>query len=168
MRYTKLIYSSLNEFRMSQLDSMLYIFSMNERGTSYLDMNLIKIQIYGMYELNQCVFWFGLTLKSKINLIRWKTFQLPIYVIKSKIPLSGIIWITVPCKERWEIRAERIPGRCHLARTAYDDLTWDLINTLRTRQNGRHFSTLLCIFFNDNVYIWIKISLKFIPKGPIN
>ena len=25
-----------------------------------------------------------------------------------------------------------------------------------------------CIFFNENVYISIKISLKFVPKGPIN
>ena len=25
-----------------------------------------------------------------------------------------------------------------------------------------------CIFLNENVYISIKISLKFVPKGPIN
>ena len=25
-----------------------------------------------------------------------------------------------------------------------------------------------CTFLNENVYIFIKISLKFIPKGPIN
>ena len=25
-----------------------------------------------------------------------------------------------------------------------------------------------CIFLNENVSIWIKISLKFVPKGPIN
>ena len=29
----------------------------------------------------------------------------------------------------------------------------------------RHFQI---IFFNENVWIWIKISLKFVPKGPIN
>ena len=25
-----------------------------------------------------------------------------------------------------------------------------------------------CIFFNENVWIFIKISLKFVPRGPIN
>ena len=43
-------------------------------------------------------------------------------------------------------------------------------NTLRPRQNGRHFAddTFKCIFFYENVGISIKISLKFVPKGPIN
>ena len=44
------------------------------------------------------------------------------------------------------------------------------INTLRPRQNGRHFADDIFkrIFFNENVWISIKISLKFVPKGPIN
>ena len=44
------------------------------------------------------------------------------------------------------------------------------INTLRPRQNGRHFTddTVKCIFLNENVRISIKIFLKFVPKGPIN
>ena len=44
------------------------------------------------------------------------------------------------------------------------------INTLRPRQNGRHFAddTFKRIFFNENGGISIKISLKFVPKGPIN
>ena len=43
-------------------------------------------------------------------------------------------------------------------------------NTLRPRQNGRHFvdDIFKCIFLNENVWIPIKISLKFVPKGPIN
>ena len=46
----------------------------------------------------------------------------------------------------------------------------DLFNTLRPRQNGRHFpdDIFKCIFLNENVWIPIKISLKFVPKGPIN
>ena len=45
-----------------------------------------------------------------------------------------------------------------------------IINTLRPRQNGRHFADDIfkCIFLNENVWIPIKISLKFVPKGPIN
>ena len=37
-------------------------------------------------------------------------------------------------------------------------------------QNGRHFldDIFKCFFLNENVSIAIKISLKFVPKGPIN
>ena len=44
------------------------------------------------------------------------------------------------------------------------------INTLRPRRNEQHFADDIfkCIFFNEIVWILIKISLKFVPKGPIN
>ena len=44
------------------------------------------------------------------------------------------------------------------------------VNTLRPRQNGRHFADdiLKYIFLNENVWIPIKMSLKFVHKGPIN
>ena len=44
------------------------------------------------------------------------------------------------------------------------------VNTLRPRQNGRHFADdiVKCIFSNENVWVPIKISLKFVRKGPIN
>ena len=44
------------------------------------------------------------------------------------------------------------------------------INTLRPGQNGRHSADDIfkCIFLNENAWIPIKISLKFVPKGPIN
>ena len=47
---------------------------------------------------------------------------------------------------------------------------WFIINTLRPRQNGRHFpdDIFKCIFLIENVWISIKISLKFVPMGPIN
>ena len=45
-----------------------------------------------------------------------------------------------------------------------------MFNTLRPRQNGRHFADdiLKCIFLNENVWIPNNIPLKFVPKGPIN
>ena len=48
-------------------------------------------------------------------------------------------------------------------------LTHD-INTLRPRQNGRHFTDdfFKRIFVNENIWIPIKISLKFVPKGSVN
>ena len=43
------------------------------------------------------------------------------------------------------------------------------INTLRLRHHGRHFAddTFKRMFLNENVRISIKISLKFVPKGPM-
>ena len=46
---------------------------------------------------------------------------------------------------------------------------WRHCNALRLRLNGRHFAdgTFKRIFMNENVRISIKISLKFVPMGPI-
>ena len=43
-------------------------------------------------------------------------------------------------------------------------------NTLGPRQHGRHFTddTFKRIFLNENLWISIKISLKFVPKCPID
>ena len=55
--------------------------------------------------------------------------------------------------------------------------TWQILqhsankfNTLRLRWNGQHFTDDIfkCILFNENVWIFIKMSLKFIHKSPIN
>ena len=45
-----------------------------------------------------------------------------------------------------------------------------LINTLRPKQNGRHFPNDIfkCFSLNENVLISIKISFKFISNAPIN
>ena len=52
---------------------------------------------------------------------------------------------------------------CHVRNRRIVSLMWDVFphiffNTLRLRQND----------FNENVWISIKISLKFVPNGPIN
>ena len=45
-----------------------------------------------------------------------------------------------------------------------------IFNTLRPKQNGRHFAddVFKYIFLNENMWIPVKISLKYVPKGPIN
>ena len=45
-----------------------------------------------------------------------------------------------------------------------------LINSSPPGQNGRHFADDIfrCIFLNEKFYILITISLKFVPKGPID
>ena len=44
------------------------------------------------------------------------------------------------------------------------------LNTLRPEQNGRYFADDIFkrIFLNENELISLKISLKFVLKGPIN
>ena len=45
-----------------------------------------------------------------------------------------------------------------------------LLNSLRPRQNRRHFAGNIfkCIFLNENEWISLRISLKFVPKVRIN
>ena len=47
---------------------------------------------------------------------------------------------------------------------------YKLLNTLRPRQDGRHFADdiFTCIFFNENCCILIKFSLKYVRKGSID
>ena len=46
--------------------------------------------------------------------------------------------------------------------------TKSFFNSLRPRQNGRHFADMFkCIFLNENVWILVEISLTFVPKGSI-
>ena len=47
-----------------------------------------------------------------------------------------------------------------------NELIVDSVNTLRTRQNGCHFQDGIFkwIFLNENVWILIKILLKFVPR----
>ena len=63
--------------------------------------------------------------------------------------------------------------KCHKLGKIFTDCTGKYLpsfNTLRPRQNGRFFPDNIFkrIFLNDNVIISIKISLKFVPMGPIN
>ena len=60
--------------------------------------------------------------------------------------------------------------QCRLRAAPYGATRPQQVNTLRPRQNGRHFADDIFkwIFLNENVRISIKISLKFVPKGQIN
>ena len=44
------------------------------------------------------------------------------------------------------------------------------LKTWRLRQNGHHFADDIFkwIFFNENIWISIQISMEFVPKGPVN
>ena len=49
-------------------------------------------------------------------------------------------------------------------------MAYQWINSLRPRQNRRHFADDIfkCILLNENVRISIEVPLNFVPKGPIN
>ena len=49
----------------------------------------------------------------------------------------------------------------------YNIIIWGL-NSLRSRRNRRYNADNIfkCIFFKENVWIQMKISLKFVPDGP--
>ena len=51
-----------------------------------------------------------------------------------------------------------------------DECIHRTLNTLRPRQNGRLFAddVFKCIFLNENAWISLKISLRYVPKGLIN
>ena len=73
--------------------------------------------------------------------------------------LCGVWVVALRCEYRWS------GGLCQKG------WLWPLvINTLRPRQNGRHFpdDIFKSIFLNENVWISIEISLKFVPRGEIN
>ena len=60
---------------------------------------------------------------------------------------------------------------CHRNYTQEFVVLWFVVvNTLKQRQNGRHFAddTFKRIFLNQNVRNSISISLKFVPKGLIH
>ena len=83
-------------------------------------------------------------------------------------PLWWQHYPTFPSKLVWRQFSE-IPGCTNrIKKSSFGSLYF--LNTLRPRQNGRHFpdDIFKWIFFNENVWISMNISLKFIPRGPIN
>ena len=66
----------------------------------------------------------------------------------------------------WDIRGTHITTRSY---TKADILVSRWLNWSPPGQYGRHFADDIfrCIFMNEKICILIKISLKFLPKGPI-
>ena len=109
------------------------------------------------------------------EMVVWQRFQVilchPFGNSNTNVHIIKIIWGSNNCKflerifsaitvEVWVSRTRTITKRPLCV----------FINTLRPRQNGRRFAddTFKRNFLNENVRISINISLKFVPKGPIN
>ena len=86
------------------------------------------------------------------------------------------IWIIISLKFVPKGPINNIPIRRQANVWTNDDFVcWRIyaalgLNELTHWQNGRHFAddTFKHIFLNKNVCISIEISLKFVPKGPMN
>ena len=78
----------------------------------------------------------------------------------------------LPILVKWHIYIESGPRASTHKINDSKRYQWSFIwiNTLRPRQNARHFKgdTFRCIFLNENVRISFKISMKFVPYCPIN
>ena len=75
------------------------------------------------------------------------------------------------CSCGWWTMAGGRMGTYKGTNTGYTQLSHFNVNTLRRNKNGRHLADDIFkrIFDSENVWISIKISLKFnVPKGPIN
>ena len=92
------------------------------------------------------VLWFFADFLWPLSVFPWQRQMSDI-----RLAASTAIWWT-----RWGINLNFLSGRT--------------VNSLRLRRN-RHYKAddiFKCIFLKRNVWIPTKISLKFVPKGPIN
>ena len=104
-------------------------------------------------------------LDSHITYEKWGMWNLCLQVITGKDCTLGLMkldqHIISQCWQKcnW-IGIPQIAG----------NLNTRALNTLRLRRHGCHSSDDIfkCIYLNENVWISIKISLNFVPKGPIN
>ena len=101
---------------------------------------------------------------------------------RKKFTLHGIVFVNVSwyCSEEKDLTYPVAKNQkyytivssvcCCPVSLRHQDISSHGINTLGLRQNSHHFRVNIfkCIFLNENVRISIEISLKFVPKGPIN
>ena len=115
------------------------------------------------------------------NRVAWQPWRYTSYIYHHNIDYVMVfVYLPIDVHITWKEKnsMENLLGiKVHVGDTPlYDclcssEVTWCIgFNTLRPRQNGRHFpdDIFKWIFLNENVRILITISLKFVPKVPIN
>ena len=110
------------------------------------------------------------TTQEKNSKIKW-THKHREHINNSTLQLCPITWCVI---EYVSLQHEILWGRVDKVGSnpwlgTCCNITFD-VNSLRPRPNRRHFADdiLKRIFLNENVRISIEISLKFVPRGPIN
>ena len=105
----------------------------------------------------------------------WFASYIPKYARVNRFKKMARNKIMILCPSDWIFQGKRSPAlllsintHVYVHRKVIGSLVD--INTLRPRQNGRNFAgdIFKWIFLNENVWIPIKISLKFVPQGSIN
>ena len=100
--------------------------------------------------LNKILKFSFMKMRLKVSYAKWRPFYLGLNVLNSRFALCCVMQLLGS-------------GRVYPYPSG-------LLNTLRPRQNGRHFAgdTFKRIFLKKNVRISVKISLKFVPKSSID
>ena len=100
-----------------------------------------------------------------------QTFSLKIYCGFNINAYCSTVFICVGISEMHPNSCKNM-GICDVFRAVdtRENISKFYLNTLRLRQSGRHFADDIfkCIFLNEKVLIFIQISLKLVPKNPIN
>ena len=80
--------------------------------------------------------------------------------------VTSLLCMSLSC----HVRNDRIYVLLPNCLCSHSSIMFITIDTLGPIQNGSHSpeDIFKCIFLNENVSIAIRISLKFVPKGPIN
>ena len=74
------------------------------------------------------------------------------------------------CYKLWSISGLQMVSHINATNAVIGSLHWTGINTRDKRQDGRRCADNIfkIIFLNENVWVSVKISLTFVPNGPIN
>ena len=82
-------------------------------------------------------------------------------------PQKAAVWSQISITYPYEKTSKEM---CRQVCQVWGDFLENTVNTLRSRQNGRHFAHDIFkrIFLNGNVWISINISLRSVPGGPID
>ena len=97
--------------------------------------------------------------------------------INAGISFIGTLWtnfselvIEIKTFSFKEMHVKMSSAMCRPLCLGFNVLIYCILNTLRPGQDGRHFANDIFkwIFWNENTWILIKISLKFVYKGQIN
>ena len=96
----------------------------------------------------------------------WLTTKPEMWESSEQSQNNSVESLEISSKEKLPNTASPLTDRIHPTNYAHGFG----FNTLRPTQNRNHFADDIFkgIFFNENVWIPIRISLKFVPLGPIN
>ena len=116
-------------------------------GPSGTNFNEMLIEILTFSFMKMCL---------KGSSAKWRPFCLGLNVLKCTLTVVIAAFTKTPEWTVWPFGGT-IPS-------------YNGINSSPPGQNGRHFpdDIFKCIFLDENAWISIKISLKFVPKDPIN